>query len=110
MIIILKTPGPRVRQLQMRMSKLFSKYTNSSHGFPLDLLHLRLDYEACLRIVSCATASTCFHTRFTPASLLVLDTINACEMFAMFQMLQQSDTVEIYVGNICFSDETNFPP
>lgn len=57
MMTVLEMSGVRVWQLQRRMLKSFSKWFDSCPGFPLEVLELLLDNNACLRTVSCAPQS-----------------------------------------------------
>lgn len=89
-------------EITNQMLKSFSKWSNSGLAFTFDVLqHCNTN----LHIVSCTTASTCFHTEFTLANSLVL--LLACEMIAN-AMLQNLDAGEIGVGNICFFAEAYF--
>lgn len=55
----------------MQMLKSLSKWSNSGHIFPFDVLQIRLDYDACQRDILCRPVLTCFHGGFRPANSLV---------------------------------------
>lgn len=65
-----ETSGPHVQYSKRRMLKSFNKWSNSDPGF--DMFQLRLDYDACPRTVSCATACNFFETGIRPANTFVL--------------------------------------
>lgn len=98
--VMLETPVRLVHQLQMRISKLFGKWTNSGHG--IEVLQPRLDYDACSRIESHAVASTFFHTWFRPAKFLVLrrSRVLSCSSWMLTKLMWET---------FVYSIKRNFP-
>lgn len=73
-------------------------------GFTFDMLHLRLQYDLNLHIVSC-TSLYVFSYKIHTCQLFITAVINACETIVN-AMLQNLDAGEIVVENICFFGET----
>lgn len=100
-------PCARLQQLQMQTLKLLCNILICVHLFSLAVLLLKLVYDACKYTVSCFTACTSFHTRFSPQPLSSVAN-NTLKTIANI-MLQELDAAKLLSEKVCFPKQCIFP-
>lgn len=98
-------PCAHVQQLQMQT--LLCNILISFHLFSLAVLVLKLVYDVCKYTVSCFTACTSFHTRFSPQPLNSVAN-NTLKTIANI-MLQQLDAAKLLSEKVCSPKQCIFP-